>query len=210
MFRSTDFVVKHVKNKHEEKLANLNNKHFRSKARDNLVTEIEKNKEAHDAAMSAANADRNTQHQNSFNSAGGNNFDGNNQNQRGGNNSFFEGRGGYNGRGDFRSGGRGGHGSFFDGDGSGHQSFHQRGGRGGRHMNSGYMGRGGGDHNQYGGHMGGNSMMDEGGNAMDFDGAKGDKRRGEYIDYDDPTQFDKDGQRIVSQTAAAAQNQLQL
>ena len=60
MFRSTDFVVKHVKNKHEEKLANLNNKHFRSKARDNLVTEIEKNKEAHDAAMSAANADRNT------------------------------------------------------------------------------------------------------------------------------------------------------
>ena len=54
-------------------------------------------------------------------------------------------------------------------------------------MNSGYMGRGGGDHNQYGSHMGGNSMMDEGGNAMDFDGAKGDKRRGEYIDYDDPT-----------------------
>ena len=65
-------------------------------------------------------------------------------------------------------------------------------------MNSGYMGRGGGDHNQYGSHMGGNSMMDDNGNAMDFDGAKGDKRRGEYIDYDDPTQFDKDGQRIVS------------
>lgn len=54
MFRSTDFVVKHVKNKHEEKLVNLNSKHFRSKARDNLVTEIEKNQEAQAAAISAA------------------------------------------------------------------------------------------------------------------------------------------------------------
>ncbi len=66
-------------------------------------------------------------------------------------------------------------------------------------MQSGYMGRGGGDH----GHGGHHGNMDEGGNgAMDFDNASGDKRRGgaaanrEYIDYDDPTQFDRDGQRI--------------
>ena len=183
MFRSTDFVVKHVKNKHEEKLNNLNSKHFRSKARDNLVTEIVKNQEAQAAAVSsAATSHAQPAHSNSFGAAGGE------HNPRG---NFFEGRNNsFNSRGDFRSGGRGS-GSFYDNDHGGPNQFHHRGGRG----RGGYMGRGGGDQNHHhGGH--GNNMDDGAGGAMDFDnhGAGGhDKRRGgaaanrEYIDYDDPT-----------------------
>ena len=34
--------------------------------------------------------------------------------------------------------------------------------------------------------------------------------RSEYVDYDDPTQFDAQGQRINSTSAAAAQTQIQL
>ena len=44
---------------------------------------------------------------------------------------------------------------------------------------------------------------------MEVDGQ--DKRAGkrEYIDYDDPTQFDREGQRITGPNAAAAAAHLQ-
>ena len=108
---------------------------------------------------------------------------------------FFEGgRGGY-GRGDRGPndfGGRGGRGNDFNnrgGDRFGKPRFGDR--------NNSFM-----DRNQ--------SMSMDGANdqGMDMDG---DKRKNaapqrEYVDYDDPTQFDKEGQRITG--PAAAQTQL--
>jgi len=96
---------------------------------------------------------------------------------------FFEGgRGGFRGgdRGDFR-GGRGNRGDDFNNRGG--DRYGGRGGRGG-YGNDRFM-----DRNQ--------SMSMDGANdqGMDMDG---DKRKNaapqrEYVDYDDPTQFDKEG-----------------
>ena len=41
-FMTTEFVVKHIKNKHEEKLVRVSYYHFKEQARDNYMNEIDK------------------------------------------------------------------------------------------------------------------------------------------------------------------------
>ena len=123
------------------------------------------------------------------------------------NNSNYEERG--NQRGGYGRGGRGGN----DGGNDGYQG---RGGRGGFFNN-----RGGGERGNYGdkpryGNNGSGSFNMGGNNGEDGSMDDGDKRnkaqapQREYVDYDDPTQFDREGQRITGQTAVVAQNNHQL
>ena len=44
-FRTIEFVVKHIKNKHDEKLVRFNYPHFRELAREAYVTELRKSQE---------------------------------------------------------------------------------------------------------------------------------------------------------------------
>ena len=108
------------------------------------------------------------------------------------NNSNYEDRGSQ--RGGYSRGGRGGN----DGGSDGYQG---RGGRGGYFNN-----RGGGDRGNYGdkprfGNNGSGSFMgNNGANGEDGEMEDGEKRNNkaqapqrEYVDYDDPTQFDREG-----------------
>ena len=81
---------------------------------------------------------------------------------------------------------------------------------GGHHSNS-FMGPNAQANASMGGLGGPNGNDGDMAGGMDID--SGDKRKAfsrEYIDYDDPTQFDRQGQRITGQSAAAAQTQMQL
>ena len=45
-FRSTEFVVKHIKNKHDDRLQRHNDSYFKQQARDNLINELKKTQDA--------------------------------------------------------------------------------------------------------------------------------------------------------------------
>jgi len=97
-FKSTDFVVKHIKNKHEDRLVRQNYSFFKKEARENFLKQLQKTPEFQQQST-FAQRDNNS----GFNrqgSYGGGSFGGN----RGGD--YQEGlRGGRGGHGDF--GGRG-------------------------------------------------------------------------------------------------------
>ena len=45
-FKSPEFVVKHIKNKHVDRLQRHNDSYFKQQARDNLINELKKTQDA--------------------------------------------------------------------------------------------------------------------------------------------------------------------